>query len=64
MQENLRLANLIEGTLQQISTLGLCSELILQHRRTYDRLKEFAKNRNTDFYSAAPRGREQMQRCR
>jgi len=57
MQENLGLANLIEGTLQQISTLGLCSELIRQHRRTYDRLKEFAKNRNTDFYSADLLGR-------
>jgi integrase len=57
MKENLRLANLIEGTLQQISTFGLCSELIRQHRRTYDRLKEFAKNRNTDFYSADLLGR-------
>jgi len=52
MRTNLLLSNLIERTLQEISKLGLCSELICQYRRAYDRLKEFAKNKNMDSYSA------------
>ena len=51
MQTNLRLSNLIESTLQEINKLGLCSELKCQYRRTYDRLRGFARNRNADSYS-------------
>jgi len=52
MHTNLLLENLIHGVLKEISKLGLCSELNCQYRRTYDRLKEFAKKKHMDFYSA------------
>ena len=46
------LSDLIERTLQEISKLGLCSELNNKYRRIYKRLKAFAKNRNQACYSA------------
>lgn len=52
MHTNLLLENLIHKVLKEISKLGLCSELNCQYRRTYDRLKDFAKKRHMDFYSA------------
>ena len=52
MQGDLLLSDIIDRALQEISKLGLCSELNCQYRRVYDRLKDFAKNRNTDCYSA------------
>jgi integrase len=52
MRTNLRLSNLIEGTLQEVSKFRLCSELICQYRHAFHRLKEFAKERNMDSYSA------------
>ncbi len=51
MHTNLLLPNLIRQVLKEIREIGLCSELNCQYRRTYDRLKEFAEKRNTDFYS-------------
>ena len=52
MHADLLLVNLIQGVLQEINKLGLCSELNHQYRRIYNRLKEFAKKRNIDSYSA------------
>ena len=51
MQANPRLADVTERTLQEIGRLGLCSELNCQYRRTYDRLKNYARGRNVDSYS-------------
>jgi len=53
MHANLLLENLIQGALQEIGKLGLCSELNCQYRRTYARLKIFAEKRNIDSYSSA-----------
>lgn len=53
MHTNLLLENLIQGALQEIGKLGLCSELNCQYRRTYARLKIFAEKRNIDSYSSA-----------
>ena len=51
MQANLLLEDLTKRVLQEISKLGLCSELNCQYRRTYDRLKEFAAARDMDCFS-------------
>jgi hypothetical protein len=51
MQANPRLSDLMDRALKEIDKLGLCSELNDQYRRIYNRLKEFAKNRDTDSYS-------------
>jgi site-specific recombinase XerD len=49
MQANLQ--DLTERTLQEIGKLGLCSELNRQYKRIYERLKDFATNRDEDSYS-------------
>lgn len=51
MKANLLLEDLTKRVLQEISKLGLCSELNCQYRRTYDRLKEFAAVRDMDSFS-------------
>jgi len=53
MHTNILLEKLIERVLQELKKLELCTELNYQYRRTYNRLKEFAKKRNMDFYSLA-----------
>jgi len=53
MQTDLRLSSLMEGTLQEIGKLGLCSELNNQYRRAYGGLRRFARDRGEeDLYSA------------
>jgi integrase len=46
------LSDLAQKALQEIGSLGLCSELNRQYSRIYERLKAFAKSRNEECYSA------------
>lgn len=53
MHTNILLEKRIEGVLQELSKLGLCSELNDQYRQIYNRLKKFAKKRKVEPDSSA-----------
>lgn len=53
MHTDILLEEPIEGVLRELRKIGLCSELIRQYRRIYNKLKKFAEKRNMNCFSPA-----------